>query len=248
MLRKKIRQLAKENGSFGSPRITLLLRREGSIINAKRVHRIWKTEGLQLPRKQIKKRWKGPKGEVIHKAEHINHVWSYDIIEDRTENGNKLRILGILDEFTRECLHLEVGRSISAATVLNALEWLALTRGMPGHLRSDNGPESIAKSVRDWLEQKHCSRIHITPGSPWENSYIESFFGKFRAECLNRYLFRNGFEAQKIVESWRWEDNTYRPHTSLEGLTLAEFANLNMLPKEVPIEIQCQNEMRILSL
>jgi len=166
-------------------------------------------------------------GEIINKAEYPNHVWSYDFVEDRTEKGGKLRILAIIDEYTRECLAIKVAPSIPSSAVVGVLEWLFLTRGVPKYLRSDNGPEFVAKAVCQWLETSGCQTLFITPGSPWENGYIESFFDKLRDECLNREVFQNGKEAQTIVEAWRQEYNPSkkdRPHSSLDYLTPSEFA------------------------
>jgi len=221
---KKIHKLAIRNGRYGYRRITVLLRREGWRINRKRVHRIWKSEGLGLPQRRPRRRRMGPVGEIINKAEYPNHVWSYDFVEDRTERGGKLRILAIIDEYTRECLAIRVALSIPASAVVGVLEWLFLTRGVPKFLRSDNGPEFVARVVCQWLKESGCRTLFITPGSPWENGYIESFFDKLRDECLNREVFRNGREAQAIVENWRQEYNNYRPHSSLDYLTPAEFA------------------------
>jgi len=166
----------------------------------------------------------GAAGEIVNKAEYPNHVWGYDFVEDRTERGGKLRILAIIDEYTRECLAIRVAPSIPALAVVGILEWLFLTRGVPKFLRSDNGPEFVARAVCRWLETSGCQTLFITPGSPWENGYIESFNDKLRDECLNREVFRNGREAQAIVENWRQEYNNYRPHSSLGYLTPAEFA------------------------
>jgi transposase InsO family protein len=166
----------------------------------------------------------GPVGEIVNKAEYPNHIWSYDFVEDRTERGGKLRILAIIDEYTRECLAIRVALSIPALAVVGVLEWLFLTRGVPKFLRSDNGPEFVARAVCRWLETSSCQTLFITPGSPWENGYVESFFDKLRDECLNREVFRNGREAQAIVENWRQEYNNYRPHSSLGYLTPVEFA------------------------
>ena len=224
-LRDRIRELANEHKEYGCPRIIALLRREGSIVNKKRAHRIWKEEGLQLTHRRPKKRRHGPKGEVIHRAEYPNHVWTYDFVEDRTERGRKIRMLTIVDENTRECLAILVARSIPGEKVINTLEWLFLTREAPAYIRSDNGPEFIAKTVRGWLKARCCQTIYIEPGSPWENPFIESFNGKLREECLNRYEFVSILEAQEIVEAWRIEYNTYRPHSSLNYLTPVEFAN-----------------------
>jgi len=160
----------------------------------------------------------------VNKAEYPNHVWSYDFVEDRTERGGKLRILVIIDEHTRECLAIRVKPSIPASAVIEVLEWLFLTRGVPKYIRSDNGPEFISKAVCQWLKESGCQTLFIKPGSPWENGYIESFNDKLRDECLNREVFRNGKEAQAIVEAFRQEYNNYRPHSSLGYLTPAEFA------------------------
>lgn len=225
ILRERIRELAKDNGCYGYRRIAVLLSREGEMINTKRVHRIWKAEGLSLPQRRPKRRQYGPRGEVVRKAEYPNHVWSYDILEDRTQTGNRLRILTILDEYTRESLSIWAGRSVSARTVVENLKWLFLSRGIPEYIRSDNGPEFIAKALRAWLSESGCNTIYIEPGSPWENPYIESFNGKLRNECLNREIFKNTLEAQVIIESWREEYNKYRPHSSLGYQTPEEFAS-----------------------
>ena len=221
---KEIHKLAIHHSRYGYRRIAVLLRRGGWQVNRKRVHRIWKAEGLRLPLRRPRRRRIGPVGEIVNKAEYPNHVWSYDFVEDRTERGGKLRILAIIDEYTRECLDIRVAPSIPALAVIETLEWLFLTRGVPKYIRSDNGPEFVAKAVCQWLETSGCQTLFITPGSPWENGYIESFFDKLRDECLNREVFRNGKEAQAIVEIWRQEYNNYRPHSSLDYLAPAEFA------------------------
>jgi putative transposase len=221
---RKIHKLAIRHSRYGYRRITVLLRREGWRINKKRVHRIWKSEGLGLPRRRPKRRKMGSTGGIVNKAEYPNHVWSYDFVEDRTERGGKLRILVIIDEYTRECLAIRVKPSIPASAVIEVLEWLFLTRGVPKYIRSDNGPEFVSRAVCQWLENSGCQTLFIKPGSPWENGYIESFNDKLRDECLNREIFRNGKEAQAIVEAFRQEYNNYRPHSSLGYLTPAEFA------------------------
>ena len=221
---KKIHELAIRNSRYGYRRITVLLRRGGFRVNRKRVHRIWKSEGLGLPRRRPKRRRIRQTGEIVNKAEYPNHVLSYDFVEDRTERGGKLRILVIIDEYTRECLAIRVEPSIPATVVIEVLEWLFLTRGVPKYLRSDNGPEFVSRAVCQWLEESGCRTLFITPGSPWENGYIESFIDKLRDECLNREMFKNGKEAQSIVEAFRLEYNNYRPHSSLNYLTPAEFA------------------------
>lgn len=223
-LRKQIRGLSRSHKRYGYRRITALLRREGLKVNQKRVHRLWKEESLALPRKRPNRRRAGETVEMVNKATYKNHVWTYDFVEDRTEKGNKLRILNVVDEYTRECLAIRVERSIDSLKVIDTLNWLFLIRAVPGYIRSDNGPELIAKVLKDWLGATGCKTIYIEPGSPWENSYIESFNGKFRDECLNRETFRNGAEARQVVENWRREYNEFRPHSSLGYLTPAEFS------------------------
>jgi putative transposase len=242
VLTRRIHELAVRRSRYGYRRITVLLRREGTWVNKKRVHRIWKAEGLSLPLRRPRRRRMGPAGEIVNKAKYPNHVWSYDFLEDRTERGGKLRILVIIDEYTRECLAVRIAPSIPARAVVEALEWLFLSRGVPKHLRSDNGPEFVARVVCEWLEKAGCQTIFITPGSPWENGYVESFNDKLRDECLNREVFRNGREAQVVAEAWRQEYNNDRPHSSLGYLTPADFTrqyyqkNLGEGPQETPQE------------
>ncbi len=229
-LRAKIHQVANKNKAYGYRLVTGKIRNQGWLVNHKRVHRLWKEEGLQQPRRKPRKRYYGPKGEVKQKATHINHVWSYDFVEDRTEKGHKLRILAIMDEYTRESLAVQVARSVTAVDVIHLLDWLFLVRGTPEHIRSDNGPEFVAKAVQEWLERRECQTIYITPGSPWENPFIESFLATMRRECLDRYLFTSGREAQQIIEAWRHEYNHYRPHSSLDYVTPNSFAQRQAAP------------------
>jgi transposase InsO family protein len=224
-LRKRIKELACCHKRYGCPRITVMLRREEWVVNKKRVHRIWKEECLQVQRKLRRKR-RGPRNEVLNKAEHRDHVWCYDFVEDRTVSGNKVRFLTVVDEYTRECLAIEAGRSMGAKEVIECLEWLFLTRRVPEYIRSDKGPECVAIAVREWLSREGCKTIYIEPGSPWENPYIESFIGKFRDECLNMELFRNAREAQAIADAWREEYNERRPHSSLGNLSPKEFVKV----------------------
>jgi len=230
---KEIHKLAIRHSRYGYRRITVLLKREGFKVNKKRVHRIWKSEGLSLPQRRPRRRKRGVTGGIVNKAEYPNHVWSYDFVEDRTERGGKLRILVIIDEYTRECLAIKIKPSIPASVVIEVLEWLFLTRGAPKYLRSDNGPEFVSKALCQWLKEVGCSTLFIKPGSPWENGYIESFNDKLRGECLNREIFRNGREAQVIVEAFRQEYNNYRPHSALGYLTPTEFARQYYKNKQV---------------
>ncbi len=215
---------AHKHPSYGYRRVTVMLRRGGWPVNTKRVHRLWRKAGLQLPRRKAIKRRAGQPIEGLKRAEYANHVRTYDFMSGRTEHGNKVRILNILDEFTRECLLMLVAPSIASKKVIQALDWLFVTRGAPVHLRSDNGPEFIANAIQDWLKDRQCQTIYITPGSPWENPFIESFNGHFRAELLDRVRFANGQAARQVIEQWRLEYNQQRPHSSLGYATPAEFA------------------------
>ncbi len=229
--KQRVRQLANQHPNYGYRRITAILRREGSRVNHKRVQRIWQAEGLQLPRRKPRKRRYGPRGEVVHKAQFRNHVWSYDLLEEHTVKGKRLRILAVIDEYTRECLALLVDRSITSNEVIDLLDWLFLIYGKPLHLRSDNGPELVSHKVQDWLAAQSCQTIYISPGSPWENAYIESFIGKFRKECTDRYLFYTLEETRSIIEDWREEYNHYRPHSALGYLPPSAFASqLSQIP------------------
>lgn len=209
---------------YGYRIIAAMLKHDGFRINRKRVYRIWRQEGLQLPRRKVVKRRHGDSTGKLRRASHPNEVWTYDFLEARTERGGKLRMLTVLDEYTRECLTIHVARSISSRQVIQQLEWLFLLRGAPDHLRSDNGPEFIACALQQWLRERQCSTLYIKPGSPWENPFIESFNGTFRAECLNRWILATGHEAQIIIENWRQEYNHHRPHSSLGYLAPAVFA------------------------
>ena len=228
--RQQVCQLAYQHPSYGYRRIFAILRREGSWVNHKRVQRVWQLEGLQLPRRKPRKRRCGPRGEVIHKAHYRNHVWSYDFLEEHTVRGKRLRILAVIDEFTRECLALLVDRSITSDKVVDLLDWLFRLYGTPQHLRSDNGPELVARKVQDWLAEQGCQTIYISPGSPWENAYNESFIGKFRKECVDRYLFYTLEDTRSIIEAWREEYNHYRPHSALGYLPPTAFAAQHSQP------------------
>ncbi len=173
---------AHQRPSYGYRRVTVMLKRAGWIVNRKRVHRLWQAAGLQLPRRKVVKRRLGQTNEPLKRAGCPNHVWTYDFMAATTERGGKLRILNVLDEYTRECLAMLVAPSISSRRVIEVLDWLFLTRGAPGHLRSDNGPEFIAYAIQDWLAERQCQTLYITPGSPWGNPFIERFNRHFRTE------------------------------------------------------------------
>ena len=225
-LTERLLELSKQHPRYGYRRITALLREEGWHVNRKRVHRLWKEEGLKVPMRQRKRRAVGWKegSRVRRQAEHPNHVWSYDFVMDQTTDGRRLKILPIVDEFTRECLTILVARSITAEDVVTELARLRAVRGVPAHLRSDNGPEFIAWAVKDWLTAARTKTIYIEPGSPWENPYSESFNSRFRDELLNREVFTSLLEARVLLEAYRKEYNYRRPHSSLGYRTPAAFA------------------------
>jgi putative transposase len=224
-----VRRYAEEQPMYGYRIIAAMLKQDGHLINRKRVYRIWRQEGLQLPRRKAAKRRCGDSTGGLHRATRPDEVWSYDFLESRTERGSKLRILTILDEYTRECLGIHVARSISSRRVIQILEWLFLMRGVPSYLRSDNGPEFIAFALQQWLHDQHCHTLYIEPGSPWENPFIESFNRTFRTECLDRWVFADGREAQIVIEQWRHEYNHRRPHSSLGYMPPAAFAEKSRL-------------------
>jgi transposase InsO family protein len=210
-------ELASEYGRYGYRRVTALLQREGWHVNHKRVERIWRREGLRVPKKQPKRGrlWLNDGSCIRRRPQYRNHVWSYDFVADRTHSGRPIRMLTVIDEYTRECLAIEVQRRLNSQDVLDVLRDLFVEHGAPEYLRSDNGPEFTAEAVREWLDKVAVQTLFIEPGSPWENGYNESFNGKLRDELLAREIFYTVREAQIIVESWRKEYNTFRPHSSL---------------------------------
>lgn len=207
---------------------TALLRREGWRVNRKRVYRLWRQEGFQVPQKQRKKRRCGSRdGSCLRRrAERKNHVWTWDFIFDRTANGRSLKWLSILDEYTRECLALEVNRTMTSEDVLDVLRDLFVRRGVPQHIRSDNGPEFIAVAIQKFLQATDVGPLYVEPGSPWQNGYAESFHSRLRSELLNAEVFDNVPEAKSLASSWQWDYNHHRPHSSLDYQTPAEFAAL----------------------
>lgn len=216
-LTARIVALATRFGRYRYRRITVLLQREGWRVNHKRVERLWRQEGLRVPAKQPKRgRLYLADGSIMRlRAEYPNHVWAYDFVFDRTADGRKLRMLTVVDEYTRECLAIEVARKLSSQEVLAVLAELCVRRGPPAYIRSDNGPEFVARAVRRWLGRIGVQTLFIEPGSPWENGYIESFNGRLRDEHLNLERFDTLLEAQVLIEMWRNEYNQSRPHSSL---------------------------------
>jgi putative transposase len=219
-------ELVGQHPRFGYRRIWALLRRDGWRVNRKRVYRLWRRQGLKVPRRKKKKRRLGHKenGCVRHQALARNHVWAWDFIHDRTADGRPLKWLSVVDEYTRECVALEVARSMSAKRVTEILAEVIRGRGAPVHIRSDNGPEFIAQAIRGWLAEARVGPLYIEPGSPWENGYAESFHSKLRDELLDREVFSSPLEARVLSAAWREDYDHKRPHSSLGYQTPAEFA------------------------
>ena len=194
-----------------------MLQQESWLVNHKKVERIWRRKGLKVPNKQPKRRrlWLNDGSCIRLRPQFKDHVWSYDFVMARTAEGRAFRILNIIDEYTRECLDILVKRRITSRDVIDQLFELIIFRGIPEHIRSDNGPEFTAKAVRNWLDHLGVKTLFIEPGSPWENGYIESFNGKLRDELLNREIFTTSTEAKVLIEQWRREYNQVRPHSSL---------------------------------
>jgi transposase InsO family protein len=210
-------ELARQYGRYGYRKIAALLRDAGWRVNDKRVERIWRREGLKVPQKQPKRSrlWRADGSCIRLRPEYPNHVWSYDFVEDRTHDGRKFRMLNVVDEFTHECLAIRVDRKLKAIDVIDVLADLFILRGVPGHIRSDNGPEFVAKAVQRWITAVGAKTAYIAPGSPWENGYVESFNARLRDELLNGEIFYSLREAKIVIESWRRHYNTKRPHASL---------------------------------
>ena len=216
-LTNRIIELAATYRRYGYRLITGLLQNEGWKVNHKRVERIWRREGLKVPKKQPKREriWLTDGSCIRLRPEYKNHVWSYDFVTSRTHDGRAFRMLNIVDEFTRECLDITVERKITSHLVIERLADLFITRGIPEHIRSDNGPEFTAKMVRRWLGRLGVTTLFIEPGSPWENGYVESFNGTLRDGILDGEIFTTLLEAKVLIENWRREYNTIKPHSSL---------------------------------
>ncbi len=225
-LRERLNEFSRQRPRAGYRTACGQLRQEGLRVNPKRVQRLWREEGLKVPRRQCKQRRLGTteNGSQRRMATKPNEVWSYDFVSDQTMDGRRLKFLCVVDEFTRECLALEVRRNFRAREVIVVLAGLIAQRGSPAHLRSDNGPEFVAQAVQDWLKAQAVGPLYIAPGSPWENAYVESFNSRLRDEHLNREEFASLLEAQVLATGWRRDYNEARPHSSLEYLAPAVFA------------------------
>ena len=220
-------KVAEKHPRYGYRRVHAMLAREGFRAGRDRVHRLWRSHGLRVPTKVRKRRRLGSSagGITRYRATRIDHVWTYDFVKDQTADGRPVKMLTVVDEFTRECLACEVARSITGRGVIGVLRELFALRGIPAHIRSDNGPEFIARSVRAWLGANAVGPLYIEPGAPWQNGVGESFNGKLRDECLNVELFGSLAEARVVIENYRLEYNHRRPHSSLEYMTPASFAS-----------------------
>jgi hypothetical protein len=219
ILEKRVIELATEYGRYGYRQVTNLLNQEGWEVGPDRVYSIWRREGLKVPQKMPKRSrlWLADGSCVRHRPKYRNHVWSYDFVSEQTHEGRNFKILNIIDEYTRECIASYVARRIRSQDVILVLADLFLQRGCPKYIRSDNGPEFIAKKLQHWLNDLKVKPLFIQPGSPWENGYCESFNGKMRYELVNGEIFYSLFEAKVIIEKWRKHYNGKRPHSSLGG-------------------------------
>ena len=217
LLRKAITRLALKYGRYGYRRITALLKAEGWIVNHKRVERIWREEGLKVPKKQKKRgRLHLNDGSCIRlRPCWQNHVWSYDFVADKLANGKSIRMLTVIDEYSRKCLAIKVAKRLKSDDVLEVLSELFISEGMPHYIRSDNGSEFTAHTLKEWLKKLKVNTAYIEPGSPWENGYNESFNGRLRDELLDGEMFYTLTEAKAIIEDWRLHYNHIRPHSSL---------------------------------
>ncbi len=235
-LMERIRELALKHPRFGYRRIWALLVRAGELINVKRVYRLWSELKLALPKRRPKKKRARPFLGIMPKAEKANQIWTYDFVFDEAVSGRKLKMLTLIDEYTRECLAIEVDTSITSLKVRQILEKVCRQRGFPKAIRSDNGSEFIGSAVNDWLQMNGISPIFIAPGKPWQNGKCESFNGKLRDECLSREWFGSLREARVVIETWRKFYNTGRPHSALGYLTPFEFSRKASFSRELEIK------------
>lgn len=217
--------LAQQHPRYGYRRVWALLRREGWVVNRKRVHRLWRTAQLQVPKRRRRRRHAGVSaaGAAPTQATHPGHVWTYDFVHDACLNGTKLKVLPVVDEFTRECLAIAVATGLPAERVICVLDRLFAVHGPPQFLRSDNGPEFVAQAIQGWLALRQAATLYIDPGCPWQNGFGESFNGTLRDECLNMQTFASVAEARIQVERFRRSYNEERPHSRLGYRTPVEF-------------------------
>ena len=219
---KAMQELSAQYPRYGYRRIQVFLERQGHLMSADRVHRIWRFGGLQVPRKRPRRRVATERPRPLP-ASRANHVWAYDFVFDACANGQQLKCLTVIDEFTRECLAIDVAGSIRSGRVIEVLSKLVSVHGAPAYLRSDNGSEFVSRAVLRWLNQSNINTACIDPGKPWQNGSNESFNGKFRDECLSMQWFKNRIDAKIMIEEFRRQFNEIRPHSSLAQLTPAQF-------------------------
>lgn len=233
----ELRRISRERPRAGYRMATALLRRAGKPVNAKRVQRLWRQEGLRVPRAQSKRRRLGGSENSAQRraATRVNEVWSYDFIFDQTEDGKRLKWLPVTDEFSRQNLALEVERKMTARDVIAVLERLVAERGTPAYIRSDNGPEFVARAVQEWIAERGFDTLYIAPGSPWQNPYSETFNSRFRDEFLNRESFASLLEAKVLGKEYRQDYNRHRPHSSLGYQTPEEFAQRSLAAASAPL-------------
>ena len=222
-LRGRLRELAGHHPRYGYRRIHALLCREGWRCNRKRIQRLWRDEGLHVPRCHRRRR-RGPRAPGDLTATRPNDIWAMDFEFDQTASGRRIKILNVTDEFTREALACVPARTIDSHATVEVLDSLIEHRGPPRYVRCDNGPEFIARALKRWCLRSGARTNHIEPGAPWQNPYVESFNGHLRRELLDLELIDNLLEARVLLEDWRNEYNHYRPHQSLGYLTPAEYA------------------------
>jgi putative transposase len=223
---RDILRLSLKHPRYGYRRITILLREDDWLVNSKRVYRLWCQEGLRVQKKQHKRLYTGTSANSCDRKrpEYYNQIWSYDFLTEQLENGTRVRLLVVIDEYTRESLAIDVARNFSGQDVVELLRYLFAVRGCPVYIRSDNGPEFISSAVQKRLEKAGVKTLYIAPHSPWENGYVESFNSKLRDELLNRELFLSMAELRYVVDRWRMDYNHYRPHSSLDYMAPAAFA------------------------
>jgi len=234
---------------FGYRRVWALLRADGWRVNRKRVHRLWRKNGLKVPQKQVKKRRLGTSdnGIVRQRATKMNEVWTIDFIFDRTQDGRSMKYLTVLDEFTRECPELVVHRSMNAKAVIDVLSELMLIRGVPKYIRCDNGPEFASRAIRNWLSCGGVKTLYIEPGSPWQNGFVESFHARLRDELLETEVFATLSEARELATRWRMDYNHHRPHSALNYQTPAAFAGSELsasVAARYVLATTCERETR----
>jgi putative transposase len=242
---ERMMAFSEKNPRYGYRRVWALLRREGWAANKKRIQRLWREADLKVPAKERKRRRMGASenGCTRRRAEYIDHLWSYDFAMDATGDGRRLKVMPIVDEYSRECLALEMERSITAEDVVEVLDRLFTERGEPDYIRSDNGPEFIAEAVKRWLAACGVKTLYIEPGAPWENAYSETFISRLRDELLDREVFANLKEAQVLAEDYRDHYNHHRPHGALGYLTPAEFAAIEALSAQTSVPTEESEEL-----